>query len=826
MSGPNASSSHSATPDDAAIVDNQGGIVTPFQLDETITKVPDNLLGEGNVGETAEIDPNYLKALEEGKLDEFARGAIRPNKIVHMRDGPNSSAFSVLSKVGEGGMGQVLDAVIENRQAVAALIPDMIIAALGGDRMSDIDEREYARLLPLIQHNLDVILEDHGGRVAIKMMYVDADNRNGRQDGEHGDGQQAFKRFVSRELRTTVSAQGKVRNAPRVVGAVYNPDKGVCELQMEFVDGFDVGELMKANGLRPMPFHAAMNSFALTMRYAKDLAGEDIVHRDWKPSNLRATHAGEVIGIDFGLAKKMGNQHEQTFQTHSNAVMGTIGYMSPEQARGEKHISSASDVYSLGLMFTEQLTGRHPMVHWNASGIETLKKRQSEVPPIVYPGFDRLKETEPHVAAFMERELFPKLRKMMAVRSGDRPLLDDELCEWFFHYSGFSGESYRSFMSDEAYHDFSMLGIGLPRQKPTEVNRFKSPKEMLTAFSAAADKMAKGTDRVALEFNASSSVNRIRSTSRSWMLVLAGVAAIFIAGAWYIYNSKSKSLEPVSKDKIGIMEDPPEGAVALLTEPDSVEATTSHQELDPDGPPPDDIVSSGAHIADDVSVTTVDLTQWDHNTYGHFPANGAVAISDGQLFMLGDQLAGLDLVGKRDNGTPVDGIQLFVGMQNERGENANSLPSDNMSFNGMLPDGTTSFNFIVKHCSPDELRKIAELHLGMDPDDIDQTLGSQTFIPILFSDGTKLLLKPEGLYRFEWPSGEQQNFPDLDSAMQDKRAAKLLRNLSQAEVGEIVDSNIPPLSRENAHKHAEECIKEINDRLPSEDSSADLVVHQ
>jgi serine/threonine-protein kinase len=83
-----------------------------------------------------------------------------------------------------------------------------------------------------------------------------------------------------------------------------------------------------------------------------------IIHRDLKPSNLMVLADGTVKLTDFGIAKDL----DGTQYTNTNSTVGTASYMSPEQCRGVKDLTSKSDLYSLGVMFYELLTGRKPFM--------------------------------------------------------------------------------------------------------------------------------------------------------------------------------------------------------------------------------------------------------------------------------------------------------------------------------------------------------------------------------------------------------------------------------------------------------------------------------
>ena len=111
-----------------------------------------------------------------------------------------------------------------------------------------------------------------------------------------------------------------------------------------------------------------------------------IVHRDLKPANIMITPQGHAKVMDFGLAKRVlpGGEKElsrtltKSSITEAGAIAGTISYMSPEQARGEE-VESKSDIFSLGIIIYEMVTGGHPFS--KASAIETLSSILRDVPP-------------------------------------------------------------------------------------------------------------------------------------------------------------------------------------------------------------------------------------------------------------------------------------------------------------------------------------------------------------------------------------------------------------------------------------------------------------
>jgi tetratricopeptide (TPR) repeat protein/predicted Ser/Thr protein kinase len=124
---------------------------------------------------------------------------------------------------------------------------------------------------------------------------------------------------------------------------------------LEFVDGAPLDKKLAG---APQPARQAaelVEKLARAMAYAHE---RHIIHRDLKPANILVTAAGEPKITDFGLAKRLD---APDLQTQTGSVMGTPGYMAPEQAHGRiKQIGPASDVYSLGAILYETLTGRPP----------------------------------------------------------------------------------------------------------------------------------------------------------------------------------------------------------------------------------------------------------------------------------------------------------------------------------------------------------------------------------------------------------------------------------------------------------------------------------
>ncbi len=201
--------------------------------------------------------------------------------------------------------------------------------------------------------------------------------------------------FIERFLQEA-RALGKL-NHPNIV-QVYDVGREAdgLFLVMEYVDGMSLRALMRRGRVPPDEARRILTAVCDALEYAHSLG---IVHRDIKPENVLLSRRGEVKLADFGLAVLTGDADRRL--TATDAVMGTIDYMAPEQRRGTKFVDRRADVYAVGVMLYELLTGEVPIGRFD--------------PPSQRSGVDR--RFDPIVMRALEQEPDQRYQRASEVKS-------------------------------------------------------------------------------------------------------------------------------------------------------------------------------------------------------------------------------------------------------------------------------------------------------------------------------------------------------------------------------------------------------------------------
>ena len=222
--------------------------------------------------------------------------------------------------------------------------------------------------------------------------------------------------YVKRFVREAKLAT-KIRhpNLVAVHDAGYDAAKGVYFLVMDYVKGDTLRDVIAFGGAQP-----EREAVRIILQVADVLAAAQcfgMVHRDLKPENIMLTKEGVVKLLDLGVAKVSGGL--DSLKTQTNAVFGTPAYISPEQAIDSSTVDARADVYSLGVILFELLSGRRPY-----AGDDPMEALQQLLDPSPLPDVRTVNgKVSPKVAETVAR--------MCAKRLEDRIASPKDLLETF-----------------------------------------------------------------------------------------------------------------------------------------------------------------------------------------------------------------------------------------------------------------------------------------------------------------------------------------------------------------------------------------------------------
>ncbi len=164
---------------------------------------------------------------------------------------------------------------------------------------------------------------------------------------------------------------------------------------MEYVRGDTVDKLMRRSGL--LPYDQAIKVFLYVLDALGYAHSMNVVHRDIKPNNIMLNENQDVKVMDFGIARVVGSER----MTREGSMIGTPEYMAPEQIRGQE-VDPRTDIYALGILLYEMLTGRLPFV--NANHFELMRAHIEAAPPSP-------RQYAPHIPPSMEELMLRALAK-------------------------------------------------------------------------------------------------------------------------------------------------------------------------------------------------------------------------------------------------------------------------------------------------------------------------------------------------------------------------------------------------------------------------------
>ena len=197
--------------------------------------------------------------------------------------------------------------------------------------------------------------------------------------------------------------------------------KGTPFFAMEYVAGRSLDRVMadRSTGVINKPLFTWEEVIEMgkplcsALQHAHD---KGIIHRDLKPSNLMVTNEGILKLTDFGIAKDV----DVTALTGANNTIGTAAYMSPEQCKGEKNLTGKSDIYSLGVVFYELLTGRKP--YMAESSVDMFLMH-------VQGTFPRPAQLNPNIPVWLDTLVCQMMEKRPELRPRDAAMVGQVLDE-------------------------------------------------------------------------------------------------------------------------------------------------------------------------------------------------------------------------------------------------------------------------------------------------------------------------------------------------------------------------------------------------------------
>lgn len=175
-------------------------------------------------------------------------------------------------------------------------------------------------------------------------------------------------KVLPREVGRDPTFAERFRREARALASLNHPNivtihdigqaEGLYYIIMEYIDGANLRQIIHTKTLSPEQTLALVPQMCEALQYAHD---EGVVHRDIKPENILVDKRGRAKIADFGLAKILGDRVLDTSLTGTQQVMGTLRYMAPEQMMGARDVDHRADIYALGVVFYELLTGELPL---------------------------------------------------------------------------------------------------------------------------------------------------------------------------------------------------------------------------------------------------------------------------------------------------------------------------------------------------------------------------------------------------------------------------------------------------------------------------------
>ena len=306
----------------------------------------------------------------------------------------------------------------------------------------------------------------------------------------------------------------------------FKESDGLTYLLMEYVEGSTLKDIIAQSG--PLPISQVID-YSVQLCYGLAQAhDQQLVHKDIKPHNIMIDRNHVVKITDFGIAQAMNN----LTITHNKGILGSAHYFSPEQARGE-HVDFKSDIYSLGVVMYEMVSGHVPFTGENP--VTVALKHMQEAPP-------SLMEQRADVPLGLERIIFRALEKNPAYRFRSMQEMADALLDL------------RLYLEEQGYFQSEAVLTASEkeyvREYPKKAEDEKNERDRHHRGKAEQDNHTRVMKHGYLETESQKEPSRKVNSKHVLILVLAAVA-LFCGTFWAVqsFMSRDEVVVPDLRDK-------------------------------------------------------------------------------------------------------------------------------------------------------------------------------------------------------------------------------------------------------------------------------------
>ncbi|KRN76291.1 Stk1 family PASTA domain-containing Ser/Thr kinase [Weissella minor] len=288
----------------------------------------------------------------------------------------------------------------------------------------------------------------------------------------------------------------------------YGDEDGNQYLVTEYISGPDLKHYEKDNF--PLPLTKVVNILTQVLSGIQEAHNHDIIHRDLKPQNILMTDDGTAKITDFGIARAQSSYG----MTQTNTAIGSVHYMAPEQVRGEV-ATPQSDLYSLGIMLYELLTGKVP--YDGETSVAVAVKHTTEPMPLV-------RDSDPRIPQALENVIL----KATAKNPSERYLSADEMREDLATVLSPDRMNEARWESPSAGENETATKVISTVDNALQEPANQKTATMMTATNSTAQRGAKAKEELPAE--APKNKSKKKRSKKRWLVVLSLLVVAIITG--------------------------------------------------------------------------------------------------------------------------------------------------------------------------------------------------------------------------------------------------------------------------------------------------------